>query len=56
METVIPGPVGIQGLSVGPAPELPLPEHGQPQHLAWLPQEAQGVVVPDVADVHPVDL
>lgn len=56
METVIPGPVGVQGRRVIPAPELLLPQHCQAQHMARLPQEAQGVAVTHVADVHPIDL
>ena len=53
---VIPGFVGVQGLPISPAPDFLLPQHRQPQHLAGLPQEVQGIVVPYVADIHPVDL
>lgn len=56
METVIAGSIGIQCLSIAPALELLLSQHSEPQHATGLPQEAKGVVVRDVADVHPIDL
>lgn len=56
VEAVIAGPTAVQRLPVAPAPELLLPQHSEPQHPAGLPQQAQRVVVTDVADVHPVDL
>lgn len=56
METVIAGSRGVQHLPSAPASELLLTQHGEPKHLAGLAQEAQGIVVRDIADVHSVDL
>lgn len=56
MTAVILGSVGTQGLSTVPAAELLVVQHGQSRHLVGLLQERQGIVVRDIANVHPVDV
>lgn len=56
VEAVVPRSIGLQCLSIASATELLLAQHRESQHLAGLPQEPQGVVMRDIADVHSIDL
>lgn len=56
VEAVVPVAVGLKGKPAVSAPVPLLPEHREPQHVAGLLQDRQGVVVRHVFDVHAVHL
>lgn len=56
MEAVVPAAVSVEAEPAASAPVPLLPQHREPQHVAGLLQDGQGVVVRHVFDVHAVHL
>lgn len=56
MKAVIPVAGNIKGKSAISAPVPLLPEHSQPQDLAGLPQDCQGIAVWHISDVYAIYL